>query len=103
MLLFASPTVWKSKNPYEFFLPLKKLEIRVSSAKTYHPKQIPPNPKELRKRLDLATGCGEVQTQHLEEKHLLSTAQSGGINMCVSTDLPLCLTAIYPYFSSTNL
>lgn len=55
-LLWGWPTLWKSKNPNQFFLPLTKLEIRESSVKLSWPKQIPPAPKELRKKLDLVVG-----------------------------------------------
>lgn len=55
-LLFALPTLWKSKSPYQCFLPLPKLEIRASSTKIYRPKQILPEPQELRKRLPLPMG-----------------------------------------------
>lgn len=53
-------------------------------------------------------GAARCKHSILDEKYLLSTAQSGRINMWVSIDLrfvfiPLCLTSIYPYFSSTNV
>lgn len=67
LLLFASPTAWKSKNPYQSFLPLSKLEIRASSRTIYRPKQILPNRQELRKRLRfLPVGCGGLPSQSLE-------------------------------------
>lgn len=77
LLLFAWPTLWKSKNPYQSFLPLRKLGIRASSTKIYRPQQILPNPQELRKRRRLPVGWGGLPTQSLEENTPLFQSPKG--------------------------
>lgn len=95
MLLFASHAVCKSKNPYQCFLPLRRLQIRASSTKVYGPKQILPKPQELRTRLALAVGCGGLPSQHLEEKTPLFYSPKGWHKcLAISTSTLLNYTSL---------